>query len=95
MPSNDASGTIVPKDEQMNDDYRKVFGLYRYYHRAAVTLTVLGLVRAGLPALAPDVVAGGWVDRFHLGLCVIGCGYVAAPYTRRFLEMITLVQERR
>ncbi|GGM29659.1 hypothetical protein ACFFX1_48060 [Dactylosporangium sucinum] len=75
-------------------EYRKVFGLFKYYHRAAVTLAVLSLSRAAIGLLPPAAVPGAWVDGMHFACCALGCGYVAAPYTRRFLEMITLVRER-
>lgn len=94
MASEDADGPAVPKGEQPNDEYRKVFGLFKYYHRAAMTLTGASLARAGLAVFGPGTVTEAWIDRTYLVLCIAGCGYVAAPYTRRLLEMLTLVRPR-
>ncbi|MEV0128535.1 hypothetical protein AB0H83_08710 [Dactylosporangium sp. NPDC050688] len=94
MPSNGCDGSVAPEEDRPADDYRKVFALFKHYHRAAVTLTVLGLARAALTAFGPDTVTDAWIDRAHFVLAIAGGCYVATPYTRRFLEILTLVRDR-
>ncbi|MET7424051.1 hypothetical protein [Dactylosporangium sp. NPDC005555] len=89
-----ASHIAMPKGDPPDGEYRKVLGLFKYYHRAAVTLAALGLARAALPVFGHDTMSDAWVDRTHLMLCLAGCGYVVAPYTRRFLEIMALVRDR-
>jgi hypothetical protein len=89
MASRGSDETVVPKA-----DYRKVFGLFRYYHRAAITLAAVSIVRSALSLTGPDALTGVWIDRVHFVLCATGGAYVVAPYTRRFLEMIALVRNR-